>query len=821
MKKKMFGRILPFALLLAPLAAGADMSPHNAANLLDSFRVDFPDGTFFSKGDCSNCHGANYTARCDRCHTNTSGGGYGDMRGWDKGHDYVTDSGPAMTTHRNLSCGDCHIPVTHDTLNNIVNHKLVTGTFAGVSVVNTLMSTETWNPDPERWVDTNGDPALGVVQEQWTSTITISAGYAVLSPDWTDPGAWMEKTGPERGLILGIISSSNVFDDDAGTFEVLDAAANGDGTVTLTVKGKIVLASLYQVDQANPAFALYYYQMLKPFIGYCDDPDQPGDQIDMTDPQLCFDLMGGNLYGSSNCPVEVKCIRQNVIFAGPADFAGNDGLGAGGNDSTPDGICQACHLNTSHWRRDGSLGDHYSGQKCTDCHDHKKGFAPDCTLCHAGPPVDMAGMVSSTDGVSSTPNATGSVTAGAHALHATSAGYNYSCAQCHAGGMPDSSYTGNNRIQIGFAIDPTGTAASYDGQAALVAPFAYEGSNGTTVTTGGTMVCANVYCHSNGAAVSTDRINSSSSPAWNSSGPLSCSSCHPYPMSYGADDPRKDTHGRHIQAGYGNCSLCHFATTADGAIISDRSRHANRVYDVSPAPTFAGRPVDGNVPLAFTYSFAKGGGSCASNSCHAYWGYSDPARWGVNTDLVVTPYVSALHAADADRTITFDASRSSCYENVNGTAEERECSYEWDFGGSGSVQGGNGTDMVVFRYDAEGTYTASLTMRESVTGKTGSTGITATAANVVPPPASADFATAVNGATVTLSATLPANVVRLYVYWGDRLRTVYTSPATDVMTHTYGRGGRSYNIRVTVMDSTHNSVDYTFSEDADLTVVLP
>jgi hypothetical protein len=153
--------------------------------------------------------------------------------------------------------------------------------------------------------------------------------------------------------------------------------------------------------------------------------------------------------------------------------------------------------------------------------------------------------------------------------------------------------------------------------------------------------------------------------------------------------------------------------------------------------------------------------------------------------------------------------------------EERVCSHEWDFGGSGSVVGGNGADVAVFQYDAEGIYTASLTMRESVTGKTGSASVTATAENVVPPPAVTDFSAAVHGTTVTLSAILPANVVRLYVYWGDRLRTVYSNPATDVMTHVYARGGRSYNIRVTVMDTAHNSVDYTFSEDTDLTVVLP
>jgi predicted CxxxxCH...CXXCH cytochrome family protein len=606
-----------------------------------------------------------------------------------------------------------------------------------------------------------------------TTTFTVGS-LNVVDPAWSDPALWNSKSGAERGLIftvaLGLLDNTKTPPEYVDYSAEVVAADAGSITVNGTHAGSALSGS--------QQFSLIFGQLVRSSIN-----------------------------------------GRPVVFRGPATFASGDGLGADGADSTPDGVCQVCHTQTQYWRNDGSRADHNNGQDCTTCHEHASGFNANCNSCHGNPPVVDAAQGG--DGLVAVPAETGSVTAGAHGLHATAAGYGYSCDQCHAGGMPVSPISGNNRIQIGFAANPDGSLSGYDGQSGLLAPYSYEGTAATAVTTGNSMTCANIYCHSNGAAVSTDRMESSSSPAWSSSGPLACGSCHPYPMSYGANDPRKDTHGRHIQAGYGNCSLCHFSTTTDGATISDRSSHANRAYDVSPAPTFAGRPADGSVPLAFTYSFAKGGGSCAGNSCHAYWGYSDPARWGMNTDLVVTPYVSVLSSTDTDRAITFDASRSSCYENVDGTVEERVCSYEWDFGGSGSVMGGNGTDVVVFQYDAEGTYTASLTMRESVTGKTGSASVTATAENVVPPPAVTDFSTAVNGTTVTLSATLPANVVRLYVYWGDRLRTVYSNPATDVMTHAYARGGRSYNIRVTVMDTAHNSVDYTFSEDADLTVVLP
>ncbi len=62
-----------------------------------------------------------------------------------------------------------------------------------------------------------------------------------------------------------------------------------------------------------------------------------------------------------------------------------DGVGAF------DGICEACHTQTYHFRRNGSgPGQNHggkAGENCTTCHDHLNGFAPSgtCVDCHAVP----------------------------------------------------------------------------------------------------------------------------------------------------------------------------------------------------------------------------------------------------------------------------------------------------------------------------------------------------------------------------------------------------------------------------------------------------
>jgi len=294
----------------------------------------------------------------------------------------------------------------------------------------------------------------------------------------------------------------------------------------------------------------------------------------------------------------------------------------------------------------------------------------------------------------------------------------------------------------------------------------------------------------------------------------SCNSCHDYPPAIGAND----RHGRHTQLGYG-CQTCHFETTGNGTDIGPT--HNNGTINVSPAPTFPGRPADGPQLLSFTFTPAEGGGSCSANTCHAYWGYSNPASWTRISEITVTPQLSALSSLDTDRVVTLDASRSACFETVDGVAAERSCSYTWDFGGSGSVFGGNGQDIVIYRYDNAGTYTAELTMTEASSGKTATAAVSVTASLVETAAPAIDFTASITATTVTLQAAFPAGVQRVYVYWGDRLRSVYSNPASDAMSHTYAAGHRTYNIRVQTIDAAHHRQDYTFSEDADLRVTLP
>lgn len=602
--------------------------------------------------------------------------------------------------------------------------------------------------------------------EGGNTTFLLDSVNAV-DPAWQDPAGWGEKSGSGRGLIFsvkkGLLDNRRtppVYVDYSA--EVVSAENN-----TITVTGIHAGSEL----SGGTDFTLTYGQLVRTTIN-----------------------------------------NKPVILGSSRDLAANDGR-AGGNDATPDGVCQVCHTQTRYWLSDGTGTNHNDGRICTDCHDHASGFAANCNGCHGNPPlVDSARP---DDGLVAVPRATGSITAGAHELHASAAGYGFGCDACHSGGMPESAINDNNRIQISFGSNPTGVPAAYDGQTELVAPYAYEGVGLTSVTTGGSMTCSNVYCHSNGAWVSTGVMNPSTTPAWNTEGPLACDSCHPYPMAYGENDPRKDTHTSHAMKGYGDCGTCHYAN------LSDSSRHVNQHYDVVPAPTFSGRAADGEVSLSFTYSFAPGGGTCSANSCHAYWGYSDPARWGMNPDLVVTPRISALASTESDLTVIFDASRSACYEMVDGVVEERVCSYDWSFGGSGAVVGGSGEDTMVYRYDDEGEYTVSLTMTESITGKTAVDEVSVQAIIVEPPAPAADFTTSVDQGTVLLNATLPPEVVRLYVYWGDRGRSVYNADNLESMVHTYSRTGRSYSIRVMTIDSSYNRLNYTLTEDPDLAVFIP
>ncbi|MCK9294661.1 MAG: PKD domain-containing protein [Desulfobulbaceae bacterium] len=628
MKKKMMKSLPMFLLLAMPGVAAAQLtysfyeqSPHNGTSYMNSDN--------FSFSDCGNCHTADgvtgswafYTNRflCTSCHVNESG------------PPYTLHAAPAMEVHSAAAiagdakgtlvrgCGSCHHGPTQndwahppqiDHANPLLTPALAEGTYTTAGA---------WDPAED-------------------TTTFSGVQMAVNDSHWSDPGTWNKKTGPGRGLMLEVIRDPN-YRPRVWYGEIQAASANADGTLNIVIKGQL----------KNDVFEPFPPGILRVFYG----------QEVLS--RIYTDTTAGP---SSSWPSAV------VRFLGRRDAANSDGLGAGGGDSTPDGICQVCHTTTSYWRADGSGTEHNSGLDCLGCHDHSNGFLP------------------------------------------------------------------------------------------------------------------------------------------------SCNSCHDYPPAIGTND----RHGRHTQLGYG-CQVCHFETTPDGTAIG--ATHNNGTINVSPAPTFPGRPADGPQALSFTYTPAEGGGGCSANTCHAYWGYSNPAKWAQIVEMNVVPQLSALSSLDTDRVVTLDASRSSCFETVDGVPEERTCSYTWDFGGSGGSIGGNGQDVIIYRYDNAGSYTVELTMAEATSGKTATATVSATASLVETAAPAIDFTTSITGTAVTLHAAFPAGVQRVYIYWGDRLRSVYSRPATDVMSHTYAAGHRIYNIRVQTIDAAHKLVDYTFSQDGDLRVSLP
>jgi hypothetical protein len=108
-----------------------------------------------------------------------------------------------------------------------------------------------------------------------------------------------------------------------------------------------------------------------------------------------------------------------------------------GTDPTPNGVCQVCHTNTTHWKSDGTAADHYNNftegcnysRGCAQCHTHKKGFfhGGPCIECHghdAGYEYDT-GKYSEGDG-----------TFQSHSTHTENdnddlKGPNITCGDCH------------------------------------------------------------------------------------------------------------------------------------------------------------------------------------------------------------------------------------------------------------------------------------------------------------------------------------------------------------------------------------------------------
>jgi hypothetical protein len=224
---------------------------------------------------------------------------------------------------------------------------------------------------------------------------------------------------------------------------------------------------------------------------------------------------------------------------------------------------------------------------------------------------------------------------------------------------------------------------------------------------------------------------------------------------------------------------------------------------------------------------------CGTANSFSPFAVGEPSSY---SGLHVVPYSSALSSVDTDLVVRFEATRSSCWEEAfdhNGIMYPvpLTCDYTWDFGGLGSILGGNAADVIVFSYDNPGTYTATVTVTEPISGLSANDTVIANAVEVEPPPPTADFWTVVNDKTVTIYGDLsafatPENTIdRIYFYWGDRQHSKVTQSIEDIQTaltngieYDYSFGYRDYKIRVVTIDSKRNYIYYTNNEDPDLLV---
>lgn len=600
------------------------------------------------------------------------------------------------------------------------------------------------------------------------TTFTLG-NYTVNDSEWSDPADWGAKTGfsnPERGLIFSVKYFDQAENADVTTdYEIVYATAS-----SVTVKGEDIT-----VPQGGD-FEIFYGQMIRKLV----------------DGQFAVNFSGNTTFAESD---------------GQAGDIDQDGVS---DDATPDGICQVCHTQTKYWRSDGTLTAHNDGKNCTFCHSHEDGFRPACNACHGEPPI--TNELGGPNGLTAQLQPTGSTTAGFHELHATASGYNYDCFNCHLGGMLNVCVC-DDEIDLGFTMFGfTGVGAHYDGQTNV----AYGANEGMTVSNNGSTTCSNIYCHSEGTAVSTRLFDPTTfpgtaivSPAWDGSSVdadgNACNNCHAYPPAYNQDQPKVNSHLRHQQVGYGACGLCHYGTTRDGLSIADTTKHVNGSYNVAPSPTFVANSTTRT--LNFNYTFDAGGGTCSSNLCHQYWGFTDPVRWG-NSTLLANPNVQQGTGCGE---VNFNIVVTGGYP---APTPPYSCYYEW---GDGTITDWSTDCSATHTYAANGSYNVKWSIRDAnLHALVGANGTiyknTAVIADCPPPPPTGEPATTVtvdpaDGHTVTLTVTAgELGINYIFVEWRDgykESRTIYLSEGqTTTFTHTYANEA-TYQIKTKVRDYTY------------------
>ncbi|MBI5558119.1 MAG: CxxxxCH/CxxCH domain-containing protein [Deltaproteobacteria bacterium] len=562
------------------------------------------------------------------------------------------------------------------------------------------------------------------------------------------------------------------------------------------------------------------------FCWDCHDPHGdaapgPAGNIAMIHKQVTKQSDGS--FGIPQTTVEVSFTAN----ATGADFA------AIGSDGPYDKICQVCHEATEHYTINAGDG-HHLANKCTGCHQHngdgpREAFKPSgCDGCHGNPPTDSTPC--GPTGLICAPEDSGSLTAGAHAKHATGIGYNYPCQACHYSGMKDAAFILDNKIQMGFnTFGFDGSNTGYHGQTSVDStgtPYHYEGTNGTAIQVDQSMTCANTYCHGNGITVNTPSpipsptlpraVMANTSPSWDA-GPQTCDTCHGYPPAYPDSDPayqyKANSHQRH---NFYSCNVCHYGTTSDGVTITGRSKHANGAYDVVGDPTLG---------VHIDYNFDVGGGTCSNIVCHTFNSHhvviDSTPTWGYN----IFGLGSSQLLGGGNQVRFYVIAAGEYGENV-----EPPFIFHINYGDntSGEVPAGpDGRTAVFFHtYPAPGTYTFTIWARDKNNHR--SSAETSYPKTVSPSPTE-NFAPEVNvtyewggpdGRTITLTGRTVdhdydygAGPGLILIRWRDGQTEQHDvfftdQPSLQVFTHSYdaSQSGRTKTIEYNVQDNVGSNV---------------
>ncbi|MHC4686922.1 MAG: CxxxxCH/CxxCH domain c-type cytochrome, partial [Planctomycetota bacterium] len=344
-----------------------------------------------------------------------------------------------------------------------------------------------------------------------------------------------------------------------------------------------------------------------------------GDPYAVIYGKLVRDLVDTSEIIGQGTPQTEKRVVKFFINAGANSFA--DG------DTTFDGICEVCHVETqspgavARFRYNEHLDTHNESTDCTVCHVHLDGMSPSgaCNICHGFPPIEDVPNSSSTggeNGLVDNPGSTGSVTAGQHNFHVNTLNYN-DCHFCHYNSVGSgSTHVQSLVVTLGFSLfSGAQQGGDYDGQVAVIYDSTVT-SPPTNVSSGGTLTCDNLYCHSNvqGQADGTGSPTVYGQPEWNDATSVLCGSCHNDETTVADADHTgvlmdSGTHTRHVGGGTNytfGCVKCHDGKGSGSA--THVNNDINWAFDGwSPSGSYSQSP---NTP-------GGGYGDCSSVYCHS------------------------------------------------------------------------------------------------------------------------------------------------------------------------------------------------------------